>query len=232
MELFKPESLFNLNHYNHPALFDRIHFVWEALNFIKAYLNTTPLGLIHGNISPGAYLIDPDRISIGEGSVVEPGAYIHGPCIIGDHCTVRHGAYIRGDFICGNHCVIGHDTEIKHSIFLDGVHAAHFAYVGDSILGNHVNLGAGTKCANLKLDRTNVMIYCNNEKVDTGLRKLGAILGDHVQTGCNSVTNPGTIMGRHAICYPNVTVSGVIPSDSIARPAESFNILKRHRESQ
>ena len=143
-----------------------------------------------------SFLINPELISIGKGTVIEPGAYIKGPCIIGENCTVRHGAYIRGDFIAGNNCVIGHDTEVKNCVMLNDARAGHFAYLGDTVVGNDVNLGAGTKCANLKLDGRPIIVHCEGTRIATGVKKFGAILGDGAQTGCNTVTNPGTLLEK------------------------------------
>jgi NDP-sugar pyrophosphorylase family protein len=171
--------------------------------------------VIETNIPEGVFLIDRHLITIEKGSVIEPGAYIKGPCYIGKNCTIRHGAYIRGNLITGDGCVIGHDTEIKNAIFLNQVHAAHFAYVGDSILGNRVNLGAGTKCANLKFDKQAIILNVDGNKIETGLKKFGAVLGDDVQTGCNVVTNPGTILGKGVHCHPLTNVKGVIPAEAI-----------------
>jgi UDP-N-acetylglucosamine diphosphorylase / glucose-1-phosphate thymidylyltransferase / UDP-N-acetylgalactosamine diphosphorylase / glucosamine-1-phosphate N-acetyltransferase / galactosamine-1-phosphate N-acetyltransferase len=145
-------------------------------------------------------------LSIGRGVLVESGAFIRGPVIIGDQSEVRQGAYLRGHCLVGVRCVVGHVTEVKHAIFLDDAKAGHFAYLGDSILGNEVNLGAGTKLANLRFTSGDVLVKTPAGPVDTGLRKFGAILGDKVQTGCNAVTNPGTVLGRKSIVLPNTTV--------------------------
>ena len=155
-------------------------------------------------IMAGAILIG-GRIDIGEGALVEGGALIKSPAIIGDCTEVRQGAYLRGYCLTGKRCVVGHTTEVKHSIFFNDAKAGHFAYLGDSILGRDANLGAGTKFANLKFLGGNVSIRTENGAVDSGRRKLGAILGDGAQTGCNSVTNPGTIIGKGGILMPNTT---------------------------
>ncbi len=177
-------------------------------------------------ILPGAYLFD-DRIIIGDGTVVEPGALIKGPAVIGKNTEVRQGAYIRGDCLVGEGCVVGHATEIKSSIMLDGAKAGHFAYIGDSILGNDVNLGAGTKLANLKMIKGNIVITIGRERCDTGRRKIGAILGDRTETGCNSVTSPGTLMGRRSIVYPAIPVpGGYFPGRTIIVPGKDS--LKIH----
>jgi NDP-sugar pyrophosphorylase family protein len=209
---------FDFSHFQHKALFLEESHPWLVLTHLLEYLHSQPLGLLKGLVSPSAYLINPEAISIGEGSIVEPGAYIKGPCIIGRDCVVRHGAYIRGNVLVGDRCVIGHDSEVKHTILFDKAQAAHFAYVGDSILGNEVNLGAGTKCANLKLDGSSVNIHFNGERVPTQMRKLGALIGDHTQIGCNTVTNPGTLIGKGVRCYPCLNLEGFIPSFSFVKP--------------
>jgi carbonic anhydrase/acetyltransferase-like protein (isoleucine patch superfamily) len=158
-------------------------------------------------IHRGAILFDSD-IYIGEGTVVEPGALIKGPSIIGNHTEVRQGAYLRGNCLIGDRCVVGHATEVKHSIMLDDAKAGHFAYIGDSILGNHVNLGAGTKLANLKIVDVEMKLIVEGKVYETGLRKLGAILGDYTETGCNSVTSPGTLLGKASLVYPCVNMPG------------------------
>ncbi len=210
---------FDLTEFAHADLFRASEFPWLILNDLGNYLKQLSLGIIEGQISSSAYLINPESIYIGKGSVVEPGAYIQGPCWIGNECVVRHGAYIRGNLLAGDHCVIGHDTEVKNAIFLPGAHAAHFAYVGDTILGRGVNLGAGVKCANFKLDKKPVIVQIENIPIETQMRKLGAIVGDYSQIGCNSVLNPGTLIGKGVNCYPCVNIGGWIPSNSLIKPA-------------
>ncbi len=168
-------------------------------------------------ICAGAVLLD-ERIQIGQGVLVEAGAMIRGPAIIGDYAEIRHGAYLRGDCLIGKRTVVGHSTEVKHSILLDGAKAGHFAYIGDSILGQDVNLGAGTKLANLRFAPGNVKIKIQDQIVDTGRRKIGAILGNNTLTGCNSVTNPGTVVGIGSLIAPNTTVlPGYYPAKSVIR---------------
>ena len=150
-------------------------------------------------------VITGSQIAIGKGVLIETGAMVKSPAIIGDYTEVRQGAYLRGYCLAGKRCVIGHTTEVKHSIFLNDAKAGHFAYVGDSILGANSNLGAGTKFANLKFIGGSIHIYLDGEWIDTGRKKLGAILADDCQTGCNSVTSPGTLMAKHAVLLPNVT---------------------------
>ncbi|GLI33463.1 hypothetical protein [Desulforhabdus amnigena] len=159
-----------------------------------------------------------EEIYIASGAVVEPGALIKGPTMIGSYTEVRQGAYIRGKCIVGDRCVVGHTTEMKTSVMLNGAKAGHFAYIGDSILGNSANLGAGTKLANLKIREGTVKIRIAGESIDTGLRKFGAILGDRVEIGCNAVTNPGTLLGKGSLVVPVASVaSGYYTPKSIVR---------------
>ncbi|OIP90029.1 MAG: hypothetical protein AUK55_13580 [Syntrophobacteraceae bacterium CG2_30_61_12] len=162
----------------------------------------------------GCVLWDP-LIELGPGSVMEPGALVKGPTLIGCFTEVRQGAYVRGNCLVGDHCVVGHTTEIKSSIMLDHAKAGHFAYIGDSILGRNTNLGAGTKLANLKITGTTVTIKLHGDKVETDLRKLGAILGDNTELGCNSVTNPGVVLGKNCQVVPLTSVrAGYYPDGS------------------
>jgi len=164
-----------------------------------------------GELLPGASLIMAgatilgSRIEIGRGVLIESGAWVREPVFIGDHSEVRQGAYLRGYCLVGKRCVVGHTTEVKHSIFFNDAKAGHFAYIGDSILGNDVNLGAGTKLANLRFLPGEVQIKSAGGLIGTGLRKFGAILGDRVQTGCNSVTSPGTLVSPESFLMPNTT---------------------------
>jgi len=165
----------------------------------------------------GAVLMG-SRILLGKGVLIESGALIKEPAVIGDCTEVRQGTYVRGWCLTGSRCVIGHATEVKHSIFLNDAKAGHFAYLGDSILGGAANLGAGTKFANLRFLPGNVQIKTPDGLLDSGLRKFGAILGDRVQTGCNSVTNPGTLIGKDSLLMPNTTaLSGYHPPKSVLR---------------
>ena len=158
------------------------------------------------------------QIKIGKSVFIEAGAMIKSPAIIGDLSEVRQGAYMRGHCLVGKRCVVGHTTEVKHTIFLNDAKAGHFAYLGDSILGNNVNLGAGTKLANLRFTGGDVPIRTDDGIISSGLRKLGAIMADIVQTGCNSVTNPGTLLGKKSMLMPNTTApSGYHPPNSLIR---------------
>jgi UDP-N-acetylglucosamine diphosphorylase / glucose-1-phosphate thymidylyltransferase / UDP-N-acetylgalactosamine diphosphorylase / glucosamine-1-phosphate N-acetyltransferase / galactosamine-1-phosphate N-acetyltransferase len=176
-------------------------------------------------------------VYIGKGVVIEPDTFIQGPAIIGDHCQIRQGAYIRGNLILGNGCVVGHATEVKNAIFFNKAQAPHFAYVGDSILGNHVNLGAGTRVANLPLfsakdpatsKRPSIRLKIDDQEIDTGLSKFGAILGDHSQTGCNVVISPGCIIGRGCRIYALVSLrKGYYPPNSIVKLRQDTEAVAR-----
>jgi bifunctional N-acetylglucosamine-1-phosphate-uridyltransferase/glucosamine-1-phosphate-acetyltransferase GlmU-like protein len=277
--LVRPADFFDLEEFEHKALFADVPYVWEALVHLKTYLagrlapNVAELSgsmlskthilwngqiidhgfeIEHGDatkgelrvyrkgdelvgasvLHAGAILFDP-HICVGEGAVVEPGALIKGPAIIGNNTEIRQGAYVRGNCLFGNRCVVGHSTEVKTSILLDGAKAGHFAYIGDSILGNNVNLGAGTKLANLKIVDVEMKIRVESRTYPTGLKKLGAILGDHVETGCNSVTSPGTLLGKASLVYPCVNVpGGFYPSRSVVGIKTRGVISIRRRRSK
>lgn len=196
------EQLFDLSTFEHKDLFSPQRAVWETLNSIERYILSKSLGQIKSFIPEGVYLLNPETIFIDEGCTIEPTAYICGPCYIGKNCQIRHAAYLRGNIVVGDHCVIGHCSEIKNSVFLNRAQAAHFAYVGDSLLGNRVNLGAGTRCANLRLDQASVSARFEGQRYATNLRKLGAIIGDDSQIGCNCVGNPGALLPKKTQIYP------------------------------
>ena len=215
--------------------------MWDALKRLHAYLEALiPPGStdIQGEVSPGATLHGAG-IRIGPGTVVEDGAYIAGPALIGSDCRIRHGAYVRGGVIAGDGCVIGHATEVKGAILLDRSKAPHFAYVGDSILGQGANLGAGTKLSNLTLvsakrpetgRRPTLQIRIDDRTYDTGLTKLGAILGDDAQTGCNCVTHPGCLVGPRTLIYANVALrKGYTPADSLVKLSQATTVVTRRR---
>jgi NDP-sugar pyrophosphorylase family protein len=224
--MLKPEDFFDLSDYIHRDLFLDVEYVWDALKWLREYIESALTPDIQGEILNGAYLLGED-IQIGKNSIVEPGAYIAGPTIIGENTVVRNGAYIRGNVIIGDHCVIGHTSELKSAILLNHSVAPHFNYVGDSILGNHVNLGAGTKLSNLKITKGTVHIKIDDKVYDTRLRKLGAVLGDRAETGCNSILNPGVLIGPGSAVYPNTTVSGYIPPGSIVKLRQTLEIVKK-----
>lgn len=227
---FSSTDLFDLSTFAHKSIFSTSNYAWDALKELEDYIHqwiTDNKVANLGSVSKGAYLKNPSAIFIGEGSVIEPGAYVAGPTIIGRNCHIRHGAYIRGQVILGDNVIVGHATEVKTAIFLNNAKAPHFAYVGDSILGNHVNLGAGTKLSNMPMNskkdpitkkRPIIKIQHDGNTYDTGLAKLGAILGDHVQTGCNCVLNPGCIIGQGSMVYASVSLrKGYFPANIVVK---------------
>ena len=217
-------DLFDLTQTEHAALFDGCQYAWEALAKIDAYLARVPKQNPPKRF-PGATI--GDRVIIGEGTVVEPGAMIKGPAIIGKNCQIRHNAYLRENVILGDNCVVGNASELKNAVLFNGGQVPHYNYVGDSILGYKAHLGAGVKISNVKLLAGNVTVTVDGVARDTGLRKFGALLGDHAEAGCNAVLNPGTILGRHAIVYPNVFWRGVLPTNSIAKNKAEIEVVSK-----
>ncbi len=228
--MLQPVDLFEYQSWEHADIFADTTYAWEILPRIRGYLAERLKPGIKGTLMEGAFL-DGDEIFIGEGTVVEPGAFIRGPAIIGRNCEIRQGAYIRGLALVGDGCVVGHTTEMKNSVMLDGAKAGHFAYIGDSILGREVNLGAGTKLANLKISDSPVVVRHDGEAHRTGLRKFGAIIGDGVEIGCNTVTSPGTVIGPGSLVYPCSSVGGVVPANSIVKLKQNQEIhTRRNRD--
>ncbi|NLN26848.1 MAG: hypothetical protein GX161_01410 [Firmicutes bacterium] len=213
--MFNPTDYFDLAGCEYADLFAGVRYVWQALERLEEYIDERLVPEILGRVAPGAFVSD--RVWLGPGAVVEPGAVIKGPAIIGAGTVVRHGAYIRESCLIGRDCVVGHATEIKRSVMLDGSQAPHFNYVGDSILGRRTNLGAGTRCANMKNDHSTVVVRASGRAVDTGLSKLGAVLGDDVQTGCNVVTSPGTLVGPGCRVYAGAVLRGVYPPRTLVK---------------
>ncbi len=225
--MLKPEDLFDLAQTDHHVLFQDCEHAWEPLKSIKDYILTypNPLGFriapAHGEAWIG------DQVLIGEGTIVEPGAMIKGPAIIGRRCQIRHSAYIRDNVIIGDDCVVGNSCELKNSLLFNRCQIPHFNYVGDSILGFKAHLGAGVKISNFKLVPGNVRIHWNGEWVDTGLRKFGALVGDNTDVGCNTVLNPGSILGRQSVVYPNINWRGILPAASVAKNRAAIEIVAR-----
>jgi NDP-sugar pyrophosphorylase family protein len=212
--MFTAADLFDRTQTDHAAIFDGCNFAWEALKKIEPLLAAVPRQNPPKRF-PGATI--GDRVIIGEGTFVEPGAMIKGPAIIGKNCQIRHNAYIRENVIIGDNCVVGNASELKNVLLFNGVHVPHYNYVGDSILGHKAHLGAGVKVSNVKLLPGNVTVQIEGAPTDTGLRKFGALLGDGAEVGCNAVLNPGSILGRASVVYPNVFWRGCLPANSIAK---------------
>lgn len=211
MELKDFSYYFSLSEFAHRSLFEKCEHIFDFLKFLPDYIKENLRPQILGEVMEGARV--EGEVFLGKGSVVQPGAWVRGPAIIGENCEIRHGAYVGANVLCGNGVVIGHASEVGNAVFLNGARAPHFAFVGHSILGNNVNLGAGTKLSNLKVTGTEIAIG----GVNTGLTKFGAIIGDGSSLGCNTVTQPGTLLGKNVFCYPNMVLRGFIPSDMIVK---------------
>lgn len=210
-----PGSLFDLEGFAHRELFDGVEAAWEALGErLAAYIDERAEDRIEGEVEEGAFL--KGKVHLAPGARIEAGAYVQGPAIIGPGTHVKHGAYVRGYVLTGENCIIGHSTETKNAIYFDLASAGHFNYVGDSILGRRVNLGAGVKLANFRVLPGNVNVLDPEGRfVATGMLKLGAILGDGVSIGCNAVTAPGTIVGRESCIYSLAPVRGTIAARTL-----------------
>ncbi|MGH8024780.1 MAG: DapH/DapD/GlmU-related protein [Limisphaerales bacterium] len=221
--MFKAEELFDLAQTAHAGIFEGCEFAWEALTRIGSYIQAHLKPELRNKCEGVAFI--GDRVFIGEGTIVEDGVMIKGPAIIGRDCRIRHNAYLRENVIIGDGCVIGNSTEIKNSLLFNNAGAPHFNYVGDSILGYKAHLGAGAKLSNVKVFPGNIAVEINGKRVDTGLRKFGALLGDGAEVGCNAVLNPGSIAGRGAVIYPNVFWRGVLPAKSVAKNKSAIDIV-------
>jgi len=207
--MFLAIDLFKLSNPKLSSFFHHDQTSWFLLDTLEEILKTWRFSK-ESPLKKGVFLQNEKEISIGKGCIIEEGAYLEGPCIIGDGCEIRHGAYIRKGSVIGNACVIGHATEVNRSLILDGAKLAHFNYVGDSIIGEAVNLGAGSKCANLRLDEKEIEIVFEGNRIATGRKKLGALIGYGSAVGCNAVLNPGTILFPGAMIRPCVAVKGVV----------------------
>ena len=223
--MFKPDELFDLSQTEHAAIFEDCEHAWQALGRIEEYLNTHLRPGLHNQCHGVAWV--GDQVFIGEGTVLEDGVMIKGPAIIGRHCQIRHNAYLRENVIVGDHCVVGNATELKNTLLFNHCEAPHYNYVGDSILGYKAHLGAGVKISNLKVTRTPVVIVHAGQPIETGLRKFGALIGDRAEIGCNAVLNPGSILGRDSLVYPNVNWRGILPSGHIAKNRALVEVVPR-----
>ena len=227
--MFKAADLFDLTQTEHAVIFGGGNFAWDALKKIEPRLAQVPRQNPPKRF-PGASI--GDRVIIGEGTIVEPGALIKGPAIIGKNCQIRHNAYIRENVLIGDDCVVGNSSELKNALLFNGAQVPHFNYVGDSILGHKAHLGAGVKISNLKMFPGNITVEMDGAPFDTGLRKFGALLGDGAEAGCNAVLNPGSILGRSAVIYPNVFWRGILPANMIAKNKSQIEVVvKRPREN-
>jgi NDP-sugar pyrophosphorylase family protein len=228
--MFRPADLFDLSQTEHASIFEGCEFAWEALPKIRGYVATRVKPCLH-NQCRGVAWID-ENVYVGEGTVIEDGVMIKGPALIGRNCEIRHNAYLRENVIIGDHCVVGNACELKNALLFNRAVVPHFNYVGDSILGSHAHLGAGVKISNVKLAPGNIFLTIDGQRVDTGLRKFGALVGDHAEVGCNAVLNPGSIIGRHAIVYPNTNWRGILPAHSVAKNKAPVEVVPRQGRSQ
>lgn len=195
----------------------RCTYPWEVLSDIPAIIAG-----IAATLSPDEYEERADGVFIARSAKVAPTAFIGGPCIIGPEAEVRHCAFIRGAAIVGAGAVVGNSVELKNCILFDGVQVPHFNYVGDSILGYKSHMGAGAVTSNVKSDKTTVTVATPAGRVDSGRKKFGAMLGDYVEVGCNSVLNPGTVIGPHSNIYPTSSVRGYVPENSIYKAQDNI----------
>lgn len=219
-DAMKNRNLFNMDETIAAEIFEGLDYPWEILPKIGSFI--VELGQ---TLSPEEYEQKGENIWIAKTATVAPTASITGPCIIGKHTEVRQCAFIRGNAIVGEHCVVGNSTELKNVILFNNVQVPHYNYVGDSILGYKSHMGAGSITSNVKSDKTKVTINYQGEKLNTGLKKMGAILGNYVEVGCNSVLNPGTVIGCNTNIYPLSSVRGFIPKGCIFK--KQTNIVEK-----
>ena len=208
MKDFTIEKLLDLNETIASELFEGRTYPWEVLPEIKDFI--LKLGK---TLDPEEYEYKEGDIWIAKSAKIAPTACINGPAIIGKDTEVRHCAFIRGNAIVGEGCVVGNSTELKNVVIFNCVQVPHYNYVGDAVLGYKSHMGAGSICSNVKSDKQLVVVKDGEEKIETGLKKFGAMLGDHVEVGCGSVLNPGTVIGRNSNIYPLSSVRGCVPSD-------------------
>ena len=207
--MLKTAELYDMSHTLAGAYLSGFEYPWQALKGIKELILALgpTLGEDYTEVSPTVWVHKP--------AAVAPTPFLGAPCIIGAGTEVRHCAFIRGSALVGEGCVVGNSVELKNAILFDNVQVPHFNYVGDSILGYKSHMGAGSITSNVKSDKTLVAVRCGAERMETGRKKVGAMLGDHVEIGCNSVLNPGTVVGRNSRVYPLSSVRGTVPADSI-----------------
>jgi NDP-sugar pyrophosphorylase family protein len=223
--MFAPADLLNLEHTAHPKLFENQKYVWDALKQIASYLQFRLKPGVLGELLGKPFISN--SVFVGAGTIVEQGAVLKGPAWIGENCHIRSGCYVRENVIVGNGVVMGNSSEFKNSIIFDEAQVPHFNYVGDSILGYQAHLGAGVILSNVKLDHSEIAVAAAEGNIATGLTKFGAIVGDRTEVGCNAVINPGSILGRDCLVYPNVNFRGVLPQGSVAKLRQQVQVLER-----
>lgn len=219
--MYTIKDLYDLDHTLAKDYLSQYTYPWEALKGIKELILE-----IGSKLPKNEYDEVSEHVWVHKTAKVFPSAYLGEPCIIGANTEVRHCAFIRGSALVGEDCVVGNSCELKNVILFDHVQTPHYNYVGDSILGYYSHMGAGSITSNVKSDKKLVVVHdrVNNEEIETGLKKFGAMLGDHVEVGCNSVLNPGTVIGRNSRVYPTSCVRGVLPEKSIWKNDGSIKI--------
>ena len=210
MDSIKIKSLFDLDHTILKSYLEEFEFPWEALDLL--FIDIINLG---NKLDLNEYKRLKENVWVHKTAKIYPSAYIDGPTIICEGAEIRHGAFIRGSAVIGSHAVVGNSCEIKNSILMDYAQVPHFNYIGDSILGHKAHMGAGAVTSNLKQDKSKVVIHGSGFEIETGIRKVGAFLGDFVEVGCNSVLNPGTVVGKNSNIYPLSSVRGVVGENII-----------------
>jgi len=207
--MLKTVDLYDFSHSQAGSYLAGFPYPWQALSGIKELILTLGPSLDENytEVSP--------QVWVHKTAVVAPTAFLGSPCIIGANTEVRHCAFVRGSALVGENCVVGNSVELKNVILFDNVQVPHYNYVGDSILGYKSHMGAGSLTSNVKSDKTKVVVKNGTEQIPTGLKKFGAMIGDYVEVGCNSVLNPGTVIGRNSNIYPLSCVRGTVPADSI-----------------
>jgi UDP-N-acetylglucosamine diphosphorylase / glucose-1-phosphate thymidylyltransferase / UDP-N-acetylgalactosamine diphosphorylase / glucosamine-1-phosphate N-acetyltransferase / galactosamine-1-phosphate N-acetyltransferase len=224
--MFASEEFLSLEHTAHAKLFESQRFVWDALKQIASYLQFRLKPMVLGDLVGKPFISN--AVFVGRGTIVEQGAVLKGPAWIGENCQVRSGCYVRDNVIAGDGVVMGNSCEFKNCILFDEAQVPHFNYVGDSILGYRAHLGAGVILSNVKLDHREIFVNTPETNIPTGLTKFGAIIGDRTEIGCNSVINPGSVIGRDCIIYPGVSFRGVLPASSAVKVRQDVQILPRH----
>ena len=209
-ELLFFKNFLDLNQTAAKKLFDNVYYPWEVLPKIKGFILE-----IGPTLDKDEYGEIKENVWVSKDAKIADSAHIDGPTIIQQGSEIRHCAFIRGSVIIGENCVVGNSTEIKNSILFNSVQVPHFNYVGDSVLGYKAHMGAGSITSNVKSDRTPITVKIDKEKMDTGLKKFGGVLGDHVEIGCNAVLNPGSVLGRNVSVYPTSMVRGFIEENTI-----------------